>query len=127
VNVSYFLTEDSDTEEKVIFPESEATVMTVPDMPKNSLSSKLLVPVGFDCKVEPYIIEISPGTTISQHFFMHKGEEVGYLLSGELNTTIGINEKTIQTGDIIYLTSEIPSKWENKGKDPVRILWFKVK
>jgi len=127
VNVSYFLTGDSDTDAKVIFPESEATAITVQDMPKNSLSAKLLVPVGFDCKVAPYLIEISPGTTLSHHFFMHKGEEIGYLLSGELNATIGINEKPIQAGDIIYLTSETPSKWENKGKEPVRILWFKVK
>jgi transcriptional regulator with XRE-family HTH domain/KaiC/GvpD/RAD55 family RecA-like ATPase/quercetin dioxygenase-like cupin family protein len=126
VNISYFLT-DAETEAKVIFPESEATMMTIQDMSRNDISSKLLVPVGFDCKVEPYIIEISPGITLSDHFFMHKGEEIGYLLSGEIHATIGLKEKTIQTGDMIYLTSEIPSQWENKGKDPVRLLWLKVK
>ncbi|MBW1801268.1 MAG: hypothetical protein JRJ85_11130 [Deltaproteobacteria bacterium] len=30
-------------------------------------------------------------------------------------------------GDVIYLTSEMPSQWKNPGPGVARLLWIKVK
>ncbi len=127
VDVSYFFKEDLDAEREVVFPESGATPMPIPGLSKSKISSKLLSPVGFESQVEPYLIEIPSKTKLSEHFYTHKGEEMGYLISGELILSFEQKKQTVHAGDTVYLTKEIPSKWENKGKIPARMLWIKVK
>jgi quercetin dioxygenase-like cupin family protein len=86
-----------------------------------------LTPLDFNPKAEPYLIDIQPKKTLPSHFFIHKGEEVGYLLSGKLQLRMEKAVYTISAGDIVYLTSEIPSQWKNMGSSPARLLWIKVK
>jgi len=98
-----------------------------PNMPEGAVQARLLYPVDFDVKAEPYLIEISPKATLPAHFFFHKGEEVGYVLSGKLQVRVGKGVHTLKTGDVIYLTSEIPGEWRNPGPSVARLLWVKVK
>lgn len=58
-------------------------------MPEGNIQAKLLTPLDFELKAEPYLIEIPPKQTLPSHFFIHKGEEVGYLLSGKLQLKVG--------------------------------------
>jgi quercetin dioxygenase-like cupin family protein len=97
------------------------------DLPEGTVSARLLYPVDFDVKAEPYLLEIAPKETLPGHFFFHKGEEVGYLLSGRLQVKVGKAVHTLKAGDTIYLTSEIPSEWKNPGPATARLLWVKVK
>lgn len=126
VDASYFLKDDPHKVKKVIFSGSDATPMPIRDLSESRISSKLLRPVGFESRIEPYLIEIPPGVTLADHFFFHKGEEIGYLLSGELHVTIDQAEAAVRAGDMICLTSEIPSRWHNKGKKTASMLWLKV-
>ena len=73
-----------------------------------------------------YLIEISPGNSLSAHFFAHKGEELGYLLSGRLQTKIEGGLYNLKRGDVIHLKTEIPAQWKNPGKHPARLLWIKI-
>jgi len=83
--------------------------------------------VDFKPKAEPYLLEIPPNKTLASHFFIHKGEEIGYLLSGILQLKLEKSVYHVRTGDVIYLTSEIPSQWENPGPDMARLLWIKIR
>ncbi|MCJ7774105.1 MAG: cupin domain-containing protein [Desulfobacterales bacterium] len=112
---------------RVIFPESGAVPISFPNLPKDSIYPKLFTPVGFDSRTEQYLIENPPHTKLSAHFFIHKGEEVGYLLSGDLNVTIENRTQTVHPGDTHCFTSKIPSQWENTGEETARIFWVKVK
>ncbi len=89
--------------------------------------ARLLYPVDVEVKAEPYLIEITPKATLPAHFFFHKGEEVGYVLSGRLQVRVGKGVHNLKTGDVIYLTSEIPGEWRNPGPSVARLLWVKVK
>lgn len=84
VEISSFFQGLTDVENRVIFPSGEAVEIKFPDLPEGSIYAKLLTPVDFDPKAEPYRIEIPPGKNLPSHFFIHKGEEIGYLLSGKL-------------------------------------------
>ena len=64
---------------------------------------------------------------IPGHFFGHKGEEMGYLLSGRLRVTIGNTEHTLRPGDAVYLTADQPTQWGNLEKDPAEIQWIKAR
>jgi quercetin dioxygenase-like cupin family protein len=111
----------------MIFPSGEAMDMKLPNLPEGHIHAKLLTPVDFKPKAEPYLLEIPPNKTLNSHFFVHKGEEIGYLLSGTLQLKLEKSVYQVRTGDVIYLTSEIPSQWENPGPEMARLLWIKIK
>ena len=127
VEISSFFQGSADMKDRVIFPSGESVDVKFPDLPKESIYAKLLTPVDFNSKAEPYLIEIPPGKNIPSHFFIHKGEEIGYLLSGKLQLKLGKAVYMGYAGDVIYLTSEMPSQWKNPGPDSVKLLWLKIK
>lgn len=80
------------------------------------LSGKHLTPIDFDAKGEPHLIEIAPQKQVHTHFFVHKGEEFGYLLAGQLVCEISGENHTLNEGDTIYLTADTPALWKNPAK-----------
>jgi len=127
IDVSSFFQETSEVKKRLVFPGAEATEIRFSELPEGSILAKLLTPVDFDPKAEPYLIEIPPGKSISSHFFIHKGEEIGYLLSGKLHIKVEKAAYTLRSGDVIYLTSEMPTEWKNPGPSPAKLLWIKIK
>ena len=51
---------------------------------------------------------------------------MGYLLDGILEMKIGNRTYKAGTGDVVYLTNEIPSQWKNIGESTARMLWVKI-
>ena len=127
VDLGSFFEDRQEGTGRLVFTPADAVAVKFPNMPDGTVQARLLYPVDFDVKAEPYIIEISPKATLPTHFFFHKGEEVGYVLSGRLQVRVGKGVHTLKTGDVIYLTSEIPGEWRNPGPAVARLLWIKVK
>ena len=127
VDISSFFQEGGETRKRVTFPASENIDVDLPDLPKGSLSAKQLTPIDVDLRAEPYLIEIPPKKTLPSHFFIHKGEEVGYLLSGKLQLNLEKAVYSVRPGDVVYLTSEMPAQWRNPGPRVARLLWIKIK
>ena len=98
-----------------------------PDLPKGSLQGKSLLPADFEGRAEPYLIEIPPKKKLPAHFILHKGEEIGYVLSGKLQVVINNVTHQARAGDVIYLTDDTPSQWNNPGPRPAKLLWVKLK
>jgi quercetin dioxygenase-like cupin family protein len=127
VEVSSLFQGLTESEKRFIFSFTEAVDVNFPDFPEGTVYAKLLTPMDFDRKGEAYLIEISPHKRVPSHFFAHKGEEVGYVLSGKLQVQVEKAVHTLRTGDAIYLTSEIPTEWKNLGAIAARLLWIKIK
>jgi len=141
VELSSFFTKSVDLTNRMIFPEGEAVEIKLPNFPEDNINAKLLTPVDFKPKAEPYLLEIQPKKSLPAHFFIHKGEEIGYLLSGKLQLKLEKSVYNVRSGDVIYFTSEVPSQWKNPGpsiarlpsqwKNPgpsiARLLWIKIK
>lgn len=127
VDISSLFKDAQMSDESVIFSEINATEVHFAHIPKESLISKRLTPIDFQSKIETYIIEFQAETRVISHFFMHKGEEAGYMLSGELDLHLDKGVQKIKTGDWIYLTKQIPLQWENPQAEPAKMLWIKLK
>jgi transcriptional regulator with XRE-family HTH domain len=127
VEISSFFQEQAEPKKRLIFTAAEAVEVKFPDLPEGAVLARLLSPVDFDPKAEPYLIEISPKEKLPSHFFIHKGEELGYLLSGRLQVKLEKSAYSLRAGDVIYLTSEMPTQWENPGPGVAKLLWIKVK
>lgn len=123
VDAGYFFQAASGSPRKIVFPEFEATPAPVPGLPRRLISSRRLMPEDMETRCVPYIIEIQAGAVLAGHFFVHKGEEMGYLLEGELHMTFDHGDQVLQPGDLVYLTADTPLQWENRGKLPAKVVW----
>ena len=127
VEVGAFFRESGANDPRPVFPASEAVPVKFPELPKDAVSGTRLTSPDFETRAEPYLIEIPPKTTLPAHFFIHKGEEIGYVLSGRLQMKLKKAVRQVRAGDLIYLTTEIPSQWKNPGPGVARFLWLKIK
>jgi transcriptional regulator with XRE-family HTH domain/KaiC/GvpD/RAD55 family RecA-like ATPase len=127
VELSSFFKESIDITSRMIFPSDESVEIKLPNLPEGNIYAKLLIPVDFKPKAEPYLLEIPPKKTLPSHFFIHKGQEIGYLLSGKLQLKLEKSLYNVRSGDMIYLTSEMPSQWKNPGPGTAKLLWIKIK
>jgi transcriptional regulator with XRE-family HTH domain/KaiC/GvpD/RAD55 family RecA-like ATPase len=127
VDVSVFFASRSDAEKQVIFPVSSSTESKLPNVREDGVSARMLTPVFHAGQADLYLIKITPGAKLHSHFFVHKGEEAGYLLSGVLQITLDEAGHRILPGDVVYLTKEIPTQWVNPGPEIANLLWIKIK
>jgi len=127
VDISSFFHARTDIGKRLVFSSADATEVKFQDVPEGVVLAKLLVPVDFDSEAEPYLIEIAPDTRLSSHFFVYKGDEIGYVLAGRLQMTLEKAVYKLKTGDLIYLTTEMPSQWINPGPAVAKLLWIKVR
>ncbi len=55
---------------------------------------------------------------------VHSGEEVGYVLEGEIELTVNGRRYRAKTGDSFHFRSELPHGYCNVGVTPARIIWI---
>jgi transcriptional regulator with XRE-family HTH domain/KaiC/GvpD/RAD55 family RecA-like ATPase len=127
VDLQLFFQDSDEVAQQIIFPAADAIEIQLSGVSKETVRSKLLIPMRPDIKIEPYLIEIPPGAKVSSHFFFHKGQEAGYLLAGELTLFMKQGHHTATAGDTICLISDVPLAWKNTGTEPAKLLWIKVK
>jgi quercetin dioxygenase-like cupin family protein len=61
----------------------------------------------------------SSGGTIT-----HVGEELGFVLEGEVEIMLGDKPYLLKEGDSIFFPSELPHGYRNPGDKTARILWI---
>ncbi|MCU0575140.1 MAG: helix-turn-helix domain-containing protein [Syntrophobacteraceae bacterium] len=126
VEVNSFFQEKSSGAQKVVFSGSDATEIKFSELPAGCLYGKSLYPVDAELKAEPVLLEVPPHTSIPSHFFFHKGEEMGYVISGSLTMRLKGTDYTVHEGDVAYLKTQMPSQWTNAGDEAARILWVRI-
>lgn len=68
-----------------------------------------------------FIMELEPGYT--SEIVTHSGEEVAYVLSGQLELNIDGDKMILNEGDSAHYDAMRPHGWANTSDQPVRILW----
>jgi transcriptional regulator with XRE-family HTH domain len=124
--VAAFFQDRSTVDEQVVFS-GGGTRVNLSNLPKRDVTGYRLSPADFDADAEPYLIEIAAGKKLPAHFFVHKGQEMGYLIDGRLELKIGNRPHQVRPGEVIYLTGDLPSQWKNTGEGVARLLWVKIK
>lgn len=65
---------------------------------------------------------VEPGAA-SDGQIVHVGEEVGYVLAGKLELTLGDERYVLQAGDAFTFSSQQPHGYRNLGRSVVKVLW----
>jgi transcriptional regulator with XRE-family HTH domain len=53
----------------------------------------------------------------------HVGEEVGFVLEGAFELTVGAKIYRLKAGDSFFFRSELPHSYSNSGTETARVLW----
>lgn len=81
-----------------------------------------LIPPGPNVVLQADIHIISVGGA-SDGMIAHNGEEVGYILEGQVELVVEGRSWTLEAGDSFYFKSDRPHGYRNLGTSPARILW----
>ena len=73
--------------------------------------------------MEAHLFRVAPGAG-SGEFYSHPGEEILYLMSGELKITLEGSEYHLYAGDSFYFESTIRHTWRNPGQTEAVIIWI---
>ncbi|ADW18442.1 transcriptional regulator, XRE family [Desulfobulbus propionicus DSM 2032] len=111
-----------------VYRGSEGTGAALDKAPKGMVEGVRLLPPDLgETAIETYLLKIEPSCKLFNHFFSHKGEEMGYLLSGSLAVWVNGQRQEAGAGDLIYLRKETPEQWENSGDCVAELLWVKIR
>jgi transcriptional regulator with XRE-family HTH domain len=70
---------------------------------------------------------VEPGADSGPKEMEHPGEELVFLLEGELVFRVGGEELALGQGDALHFRTERPHRWRNPGDRPARALWMTVR
>ncbi len=113
--------------EKTVFHREEATPIKGANLDNDSIEIIQLTPPDLNGPVDSFLVKILPGKKLSSHFFTHKGEEMGYLVSGALTAVYENQSHELNPGDTIYLKTILPEKWCNTGSETAVLHWLKIR
>ena len=72
-------------------------------------------------ELSSFITILEPGYT--SEIVTHSGEEVVFILSGQLDLTIDGDKMTLGEGDSAHYDSARPHGWSNRSDQTIRLLW----
>lgn len=94
------------------------------DLGDKGIHKEDLTPPAATGRVEMYRAEIEPrGSTGDELFFTHKGEQVGYVIEGQLELFIEDRLLKLQAGDSFCYDGSTPRRWRNPGSTLTTVLW----
>ena len=120
-SINYFVEEVSTTHE-IVFSSPGRRDKTVYDDEKNmhteSFTSGLRDPqfMSFFCTVQK-------GGTSGQQNMYHPGDELIYVLEGQLRVSIAGEVHVLNAGDSLSFKSHLPHRWDNVGEGDAKVIW----
>lgn len=88
----------------------------------NDISLERLIPPMRGQLLQGDIHVLEPGAE-SGGVIRHQGEELGFVLEGDLELTIDGTVWQLQVGDAFYFASDLPHNYRNPGAVQTRVLW----
>jgi len=84
--------------------------------------AEVMIPLGASTMLEAFLVRILPGGSSSGQR-SHEGEEVGYVLKGELTLTVAEQTYHLITGDSFFFPSTSVHQFHNAGSEDAEIIW----
>ena len=72
-------------------------------------------------ELSSYILHVPPG--FASEIVAHEGEEILYILAGEITQVLGADTFVLKTGDSLHYDGATPHSWANHSDAPARMLW----
>ncbi len=122
-SVSALLTEPDNLDAVVYGPSSRPTHARIEAVEGDGSSAESLVPFADTRLLEGLLINLPAGRKFCGPF-EHHGEEVGYVLEGQLELVVNRRTYVVKTGDSFFFRSDQPHLYRAKGKRRCRVIWI---
>lgn len=122
LTIGEILSQDIEENQVVMRSGERPTIRMVPSRQTEGTHLEWLVPPGDSRLLAGAIHSVNPGGG-SLGTIVHEGEEMGYLLEGELELAVDGEVYRLKAGDSFFFRSDLPHGYRNPGTAPARILW----
>jgi quercetin dioxygenase-like cupin family protein/ribosome-binding protein aMBF1 (putative translation factor) len=92
-----------------------------PEAPGQGVRFERIVPIDRNGLLQALVHSIPPGAR-SGGTVTHIGEELGYIIEGEVEVTVDGKSYVVRQGDMIFFPSSLPHGYYNKGDKTARML-----
>ena len=117
VPLGRFFAPDEETSEKVFYHRDELVTITEGQVTFRQVGRSLK---GRALQVLHEIYE--PGGDTGEQMLRHAAEESGVVISGQIEITVGEQQRLLSPGDAYYFNSRIPHRFRNPGPDVCEIV-----
>jgi len=117
-NVSALLASAWDEDSVICLPEERANYV----VHERGIRLERLIPYSDAHLLQSNIHWIGPGASLEGEI-AHQGEELGYILEGEIELTVAGRRYCAGAGASFHFRSELPHSYRNLGSTPARVLW----
>lgn len=76
-------------------------------------------------KLQVYRVVIQPCSPL-QEFDPYSGEEMCFVLSGQLTVVVGDETHVLEAGDSIHYDALLLHNWSNQGDQPCELIWSRA-
>jgi transcriptional regulator with XRE-family HTH domain len=121
-NISELYSATNSAERIVSHPGERPVLVTDNLRSGKGIQMERLIPYSRDHLLQGNIHVIEPGG--GSEAIMHSGEEIGYVLEGEIELIIDGKKMCAKSGDSFHFRSELPHAYRNVGAKKARVLWI---
>ncbi|MED3057354.1 helix-turn-helix domain-containing protein [Bacillus thuringiensis] len=114
-----FFLEDTNTEELVVRANQRKKI-TFPE--SGNVSYELLSP-NLDGALELALMNLLPQTASSMEPVAHKGEEIAFIMEGQVKLYLNDAVLLLNTGDSVKIPPYAKHKWENTSLNKVNVIF----
>ncbi len=122
INVASLFEDDGSTTGLVTRAEDRPLIDTEPSRGGHGVRMQRLIPYADGHLLQGNIHIVEPGGE-SAGYLEHVGEEIGYVIEGEIELTVGDEVVQLRAGDSFNFRSERPHKYRNPGSSVAHIVW----
>ena len=123
LSVSALLNSDFAEPWTILRPGERALIGHASGSGSEGVKAEVLIPHADGRLLEGFVVIIEPGGHTAGPL-QHKGEEVGYVMEGQLELTIKDEVHLLNPGDSFYFPSDLPHAYRNPGKTRMRAIWI---
>lgn len=121
-NLAYLFDSVGDEDAVVVRVGSRPIIELDPLRQGQGISLERVIPYASRHLLQCNIHIVEPGGT-SDGQIQHEGEEVGYVLEGQVELQVGGKSYTLNCGDTFHFPSDRPHGYRNVGNTVARIFW----
>jgi transcriptional regulator with XRE-family HTH domain len=109
-------------------PDEQDSVVSRPEQRTNyvvhghGIRLERVIPYAAAHLLQSNIHWIAPGASLEGDI-AHEGEELGYVLEGEIELTVGGRRYLAGEGAAFHFRSELPHSYRNTSSRPARVIW----
>lgn len=87
------------------------------------IEAEVMVPIGQKSSLQGFLVRLRPGASTSGAR-QHEGEEIGYVVRGELLLTVAGITHHLYSGDSFFFLSRLEHDYSNPGTTVTEVVWI---